>query len=119
MKCQIEKVPSHIKYLDQQITPLSREKSAWILNATEETPVVLIRKPTASNLSHRLLNPFIYRNIESVGTLDDLATLLDTPDDWKVRYNQVVADGDIIQDMNDFRNLNLYYRTSCSPRHCC
>jgi hypothetical protein len=56
-------------------------------------------------MSHRLLNPFIYRNIKNVGTLNDLAALLDTPDDWEGRYNQVVADGRILSDMEDFRNL--------------
>ncbi len=102
------------QYMDLQISP----PSAWILEpqdwqSTEGTDVVLIRKPTASNLSHRLLNPFIYRNIRNVGTLDDLAVLLEKPNDgedqkpndWEDRYNQVVADGDIIQDMDDFRNL--------------
>ncbi|KAJ3012162.1 UNVERIFIED_CONTAM: hypothetical protein HDU68_001345, partial [Siphonaria sp. JEL0065] len=75
------------QYMDQQIIPLSGENSSWILEpqpwqTTEGTDVVLIRKPTASNLSH-LLNPHIYRNIRNVGTLDDLAALLDTPDDWE------------------------------------
>jgi hypothetical protein len=98
------------QYMDQQITPPSGENSAWILEpqpwqTTEGTDVVLIRKPTASNLSHRLLNPHIYRNIRNVGTLDDLAALLDTPDDWEKRYNQITADEDIIRDMDDFRNL--------------
>ena len=98
------------QYMDQQISPPSAENSAWILEpqnwkTAEGSDVVLIRKPTASNLSHRLLNPYIYRNIHTAGTLDDLASLLDTPDDWEVRYNQVVADGYIIEDMNDFRNL--------------
>ncbi|KAH6582181.1 hypothetical protein BASA60_002088 [Batrachochytrium salamandrivorans] len=44
-------------------------------------------------------------NIQNVGTLDDLATLLDTPDDWEVRYNQIVDNGYIIDQMNRFRNL--------------
>ncbi|KAH6596261.1 hypothetical protein BASA50_005305 [Batrachochytrium salamandrivorans] len=97
-------------YMDRQITTTSGETSAWVLEpqtwkTTEGTDVVLIRKPTASNLSHRLLNPFIYRNIQNVGTLDDLAALLDTPDDWEVRYNQIVDDGYIIGQMNRFRNL--------------
>ena len=98
------------QYMDQQITPPSGENSAWILEAqawktAEGSDVVLIRKPTASNLSHRLLNPFIYRNIHTAGTLDDLASLLDTPDDWEVRYNQVVADGRIIRKLNRFSAL--------------
>ena len=94
-------------YMDQQITPPSGENSAWKLEpqtwkTTEGSDVVLIRKPTASNLSHRLLNPFIYRNIQNAGTLDNLARLLDTPDDWEARYNQVVADGYIIRKLNRF-----------------
>ena len=38
---------------------------------------------TESEGSHRLLNPFIYRNIKNLGTLNDLGALLDTPDDWE------------------------------------
>ncbi|KAH6568570.1 hypothetical protein BASA62_005367 [Batrachochytrium salamandrivorans] len=45
-------------------------------------------------------------NIQNVGTLDDLATLLDTPDDWEVRYNQIVDNGYIIDRMNRFRNFS-------------
>jgi hypothetical protein len=97
------------QYMDQQITPPSGN-STWVLepqtwSATENSPVVLIRKPTASNMSHRLLNPFIYRNIQNVGTLDNLAMLLETPNDWEVRYNQAVADGHIIRKLNRFSSL--------------
>jgi hypothetical protein len=99
------------QYMDHQITPPSGENSAWILEpqpwqATKGTDVVLIRKPTASNMSHRLLNPHIYRNIRNVGTLEDLAALLDTPDDWEARYNQVIADGYLIRMLNHFRDLS-------------
>ena len=98
-------------YMDQKITQSSGENSAWLLapqtwKTAEGSDVVLIRKPTASNLSHRLLNPFIYRNIHTAGTLDDLASLLDTPDDWEVFYNQVVADGRIIRKLNRFSALD-------------
>jgi hypothetical protein len=98
------------QYMDQQITPPSGENSAWILEpqaweTAERSAVVLIKKPTASNLSHRLLNPLIYRNIHTAGTLDDLSSLLDTPDDWEVFYNQVVADGRIIRNLNRFSAL--------------
>ena len=93
------------QYMDQQITPPSGENSAWILEpqaweTAEGSDVVLIRKPTASNMSHRLLNPFIYRKIKNVGTFNDLAALRDTPDDWEERYNNVVADGRIVSDMS-------------------
>ncbi|KAI9337242.1 hypothetical protein BDR26DRAFT_981135 [Obelidium mucronatum] len=95
--------------MDQQIIAPSGE-SAWILEAqpwqtTEGTGVILIRKPTAFNLLHRLLNPHIYRNIKDVGTLDELAALLDTPDNWEERYNQVVGDGYMIRTLNRFHDL--------------
>jgi hypothetical protein len=93
--------------MDHQITPPSGERSSWLLEPqtwkiTEGIDVVLVRKPTASNLSHRLLNPFIYRNIQNVGTLDALATLLGSPQDWETKYNQVVGDGRIIRMLNRF-----------------
>ena len=95
------------QYLDNQITPKSGVPSAWLLKpqswkTTEGKIVELVRKPTASNLSHRLLNPFIYRNIQNVGTLDALATLLETPNDWETNYNQIVQDGYIIRKLNRF-----------------
>ena len=98
------------QFMDRQVTSLSGENSGWILEpqlwkTTEDTQVILIKNPTASNLSHRLLNPFIYRNIRSAGTLDDLAKLLDSPSDWEVRYNQVVEDGRIIRKLNRFSEL--------------
>ena len=98
------------QFMDSQITPASGENSAWLLEpqtwkTTDGTDVVLVRKPTASNLSHRLLNPFIYRNIQNVGTLDALASLLDTPDDWESKYNQIVRDGRIIRKLNRFSAL--------------
>ena len=71
----------------------------------EGSDVVLIRKPTASKSSHRLLNPFIYRNLQTAGILNDLAILLDTPHDWELLYNQVVADGRIIRNLNRFSAL--------------
>ena len=91
------------QYMDEQISAWMLKRQTW--NTTEDDPVILIRKPTASNLSHRLLNPFIYRNIQNACSLNQLATLLDTPDDWEMRYNEVVEDGYIIQLMNRFRNL--------------
>ncbi|KAI8895428.1 hypothetical protein BC833DRAFT_601340 [Globomyces pollinis-pini] len=95
------------QYLDHQITPAS---STWLLEpqtlkTNKGVNVILVRKPTASNLSHRLLNPFIYRNIENVGKLDALAKLLNTPDDWYTMYNQVVQDGYIFRKLKRFIEL--------------
>ena len=97
------------QYMDRQISPESGG-SSWILESqprttSEGTNVVLIRKPTASNLSHRLLNPYIYRNIGNVGSLDALARLLQSPSDWEAQYNEVVEDGEIAWMLNAFYEL--------------
>jgi hypothetical protein len=98
------------QYMDQQITSQPGARSAWVLEpqnwkADDDSDVILIRKPTASNLSHRLLNPHIYRNIQDAGSLNDLAILLETPLKWEERYNQIVEDGYINALLNNFRNL--------------
>ena len=91
---------------------LNAEVSGWTLEPrSASTPpsgdtIQLIRKPTASKMSHRLLNPFIYRNLQDVGTFDDLATLLDSPSNWIERYLNLVASNPIIQNFfSRFRRL--------------
>ena len=107
-----ERLGQNQEYMDNLINSQSEERSACILEGqdtktagTDSIPVVLIRKPTASNMSHRLLNPYIYRNIQNVGSLADLAALLETANDWDKRYNQLVDDGFIIGMLNRFRAL--------------
>ena len=94
---------SKLDLLERTLLGYYEKYQAW--ETAEGSDVVLIRNPTVSNLSHRLLNPFIYRNIHTDGTLDDLASLLDTPAYCEVRYNQVVADGRIIRKLNRFSAL--------------
>lgn len=53
--------------------------------------VVLVRKPTASNIFHEALNPYVYRQVQDAGSLDDLATLLKAPVDWRQSYATVEA----------------------------
>jgi len=98
------------QYMDNQITPVNGQPSAWVLEpqnwpTSQGTNVVLVRKPTASNLSHRLLNPFIYRNIGNVGSLDALATLLGTPTDWEVTYDRIVNDNRIPNQLRLFSDF--------------
>ena len=75
----------------------------WVLEDMQtpipgsNSTVVLIRKPTASNMSHRALNPYIYRNIRSGGAdLDSLARQLDAPEDWEQRYNNQITTNQIL-----------------------
>ena len=95
------------EYMDRQI---KSENSGWILEPQSwptalGTNVILIRKPMASNLSHRLLNPHVYRNIGNVGSLNDLARHLHTPGDWEARYNEIIRDGRINTLFDHFINL--------------
>ena len=83
-------------YMDEQI-----KQSNWILGpqslkTAHGKNVVLIRKPTASNMSFQLLNPYIYRNIQNIGTLDQLAAMLNAPSNWNERYHQVIANGVVL-----------------------
>ena len=102
-----ERLELNQQYMDEQISPSSGGISTWLLApqnkiTTEGTQVVLIRKPTASKLSHRLLNPFVYSNLQSIDTLNDLAVLLNTPEDWEVRYNEIVQNGLIFRKLDTF-----------------
>ena len=98
------------QYIDDQLALPPSHKSHWFVEpqswkADNGSDVILVRKPTASNLSHRVLNPYIYRNIRNAGTLDNLAALLESPGDWAERYNKVIENGLILQDLSIFRNL--------------
>ncbi|KAJ3316531.1 hypothetical protein HDV06_003312 [Boothiomyces sp. JEL0866] len=75
-------------------------------------PIVLIVKPTASKMSHRLLNPYIYRNIKDVGDLTGLAAMLNTPPNWEELYNQVVEKRSVTESLDELRNLPAGTRES-------
>jgi hypothetical protein len=94
-------------YMDDLI---ASSQSTWILEpqewkTTEGADVILIRKPTDSLLTHRQLNPYIYRNIKEISALDELASLLDTPPDWETTYLHVVQSDNIIEKLNHFHAL--------------
>ena len=60
-----ERLAQNKDYMETQIAGWKLESQIW-----ENQEFQLIVKSTASKLSHRLLNPFIYRNIQNVGSLD-------------------------------------------------
>jgi hypothetical protein len=69
--------------------------------------VALIIKPTVSKMSHQMLNPFIYRNIKNVGSLNDLAKLLQAPDDWESKYNDIMKDNFLQRKLVKFSQLDV------------
>ena len=87
-------------YMETEIAGWNADRQIW-----QNQEFQLVLKPMASKLSHRLLNPFIYRNIQNVGSLDQLAILLDSPPDWEVRYDHVKRNSIIQRQFEVFRNL--------------
>jgi hypothetical protein len=97
-------------YMDEQLKIPSTDKNGWSLQTKEwktanSTNVVLIKKPTASYLNHQLLNPYIYRNIKQIDSLDAMAKLLGAPEDWQAKYEKIVQDGYILDKMRRFNKL--------------
>lgn len=72
---------------------------------SEGQNVILIFRPTASHIFHRLLNPYVYRYIKYLGSLDFMAQLLKSPREWEVRYMNIVRDRRILEQMDRFRAL--------------
>jgi hypothetical protein len=100
-----DRLTQNQEYMDRQLA--LRGEGKWNLLPTPDVmplqpDVMLIVKPTASYMSHRLLNPYVYRNIRNLGTLQDLADLLNTPNDWESHYNRVIR---IDSKMDEFENL--------------
>ena len=97
--------------LQQNKEFLEGEMTSWTLvNQNSKTPlgddILLIPKPTASRLSHRLLNPYIYKTIQDVGGLNGLVTLLNVPDNWEDTYNDLISDGLLIESLNDLSAMD-------------
>jgi hypothetical protein len=88
-------------FMETEIAGWNADRQIW-----QNQEFQLVVKPMASKLSHRLLNPFIYRNIQNVGSLDQLAILLDAPPDWEVRYDHVKRNSIIQRQFEVFRNLD-------------
>ena len=103
---------------DGESNLITGKSSAWVLQdqdwmISQDAPAVLVKKPTASELSHRDLNPSIYKRIQNVGQLDDLAQLLKSDSDWEEKYNLVIKDSAIVFHFNNFCNAKDDYSEWC------
>ena len=58
--------------------------------------IQLIVKPIASKMNYKLLHPLFYCDLKELGTLDNLATLVNAPTDWEARYDRVLARNETI-----------------------
>jgi hypothetical protein len=77
------------------------------------TNVLLVRRPTASNMVHHLLHPGVYKGIQSIPTLDAFANLVGAPRDWEEKYNMALASrGTLLRNLNHFARLRDNARES-------
>ncbi|KAI3645932.1 hypothetical protein MP228_008860 [Amoeboaphelidium protococcarum] len=44
--------------------------------------IQIVKKPTASAMMHLVLNPFIYRSLQPIDSLDALAAIVGAPSNW-------------------------------------
>ncbi|KAI3643694.1 hypothetical protein MP228_009858 [Amoeboaphelidium protococcarum] len=67
----------------------------------------IVKKPTASQMHHLVLNPFLYRGLQPIATLDDLAGLVGAPSNWSEICDQKVM-SDVAVDLiyRDFVSLD-------------
>jgi hypothetical protein len=95
------------KYIDTKTNPLlplwNAEKQTW--KTSLEKVVELIRKPTASYITHHALNPHLYRTLKALYSLSRLAELLRCPADWEERCNAIVSNSTILGMLYRFREL--------------
>jgi hypothetical protein len=61
----------------------------------------------AARLNNQVLNPYYYRNVTAIDTLDEFAALIGYPSDWEERYNEVLVrqDGSLLRKFNHFKDL--------------
>ena len=104
------RLQQNTEYFENQRLLRTGTKSDWIVKAQKNKTskgetVELISRPTASNLSHRLLNPYIYRNIKEIESLNHLATLLETPNEWESIFNTLMSKRIIAEEFQIFNEL--------------
>ena len=91
--------------LRQNTRYLELKGSSWKLSNMEDG-ITLIRKPTASHTIHRILNPYIYRTLQKMSTLDRFAEIIGAPTNWEAVYNDKVGSNNVlVRKFNRFRTL--------------
>jgi hypothetical protein len=99
------RLQGHKDYLAAQSTWITEVYKAVETADQRLHDVSLVKRPTASKISHEALNPYVYRQTQRIESLDALATLLKAPDDWERRYEAVVATDHIATLFGMFRRL--------------
>ncbi|KAI3646059.1 hypothetical protein MP228_008987 [Amoeboaphelidium protococcarum] len=59
--------------------------------------IKIVKAPTASKIQHVVLNPYLYRGLKPINSLNDLASLVGAPLDWYQIYEQKVASDHLVK----------------------
>ncbi|KAI3630170.1 hypothetical protein MIR68_011605 [Amoeboaphelidium protococcarum] len=80
---------------------LDEEADAWEFlepdNATTFGAIQIVKKPTASQMMHLVLNPFLYRSLQPIDSLDALAAIVGAPTNWLDIAEEKVLNNPIIR----------------------
>ena len=80
------------------VKPASSESS--------DDQIRLLWKPTASELDYKLMNPYIYRGIHRIGSVEVLAHLLGTPPIWELKFHELIETDTMIRSsFEEFHSL--------------
>jgi hypothetical protein len=71
-----------------------------------QVTVTLVTKPTISKVPHLAVTPMIYRQLKNLGSLQNLAILLQTLSNWEELYMNVVkCHRSVVARVRDFQNI--------------
>lgn len=90
---------------------LNSMMETWNLKELEDTTsdgkrVSLVVHPSASKINNDVLNPYLYRGLREISSLDHLADLLGVGQEWHAEFQDVARNREIIAMFNYFRTLD-------------
>ncbi len=65
--------------------------------ARDDEVILIIKNPTASKMTYKLLHPSTYCNVKDLGDMSQLALLLDAPVNWKELHDPLVVENSIVR----------------------
>ena len=101
------KLTQNQSFIENYIQINTGDPKQWSSRDSHYNPVnQTIIQPTASNTkTPQWLNPFLYRSMTPISSLDDLAIKLSTPDNWLERFQEISQISAVRNSLNNFCNL--------------
>lgn len=95
----LERLSHNMKYMEPLVEGWER-----IEREASQPEIYSVSHPTASKLQYHCLNPFIYRRIGPIGSLDDLSAMLESPPDWAITFANITKDCVLQRQLDAFRS---------------